>query len=322
VRALAIGLIVGLCATSAAGPRGKPKPKPEPPPEPPKTEEKSRADKLFDDGRKYLATKEYALACTAFEQSQEADPAIGTQLNIALCYETWGHFASAYRAYLEAEKLAKAKSDERAIHAHKKLDELQPKIPHLRIDVLEGAEPSAVFLLDGKEIDRKQFVDELLLDAGPHTIEATVPGKPPKTTKVELQNGEHKELVVDVPKIELGTTVVPRKSGRLYGGIAMISGGVIVVGVSSYVALLARSDYNSALLGCPMGLCETHAAYQQTQDARSRANLMTVVGGAGVALVGIGVYLVLTSKGEAPKKEHVTALVAPGVVGVAYGSAW
>src|SRR5438309_4348973 len=52
--------------------------------------DKKRADALFEDGRRYLATHEYALACTAFEQSQEADPAIGTQLNIALCYENWG----------------------------------------------------------------------------------------------------------------------------------------------------------------------------------------------------------------------------------------
>ena len=224
-------MLVGLCATSAAGPKKKPKPKPDPkpdvdkkpdkkpdppdpPPDPPKTETKIRADKLFDDGRKYLATKEYALACTAFEQSEEADPAIGTQLNIALCYEEWGHFASAYRAYIEAERFAKEKSDDRAVHAHKKIDELQPKIPHLRIDISEGAEPSAVFLLDGKQIDRKEFADELLLDAGPHTILATVPGKPPKTTKLELQNGEHRKVVVDVPRIVLVTAVRSRRRIR------------------------------------------------------------------------------------------------------------
>ena len=155
-------MLVGLCAASVAGPKKKKPP-------PPKPDKPPVADKLFDDGRKYLVNKEYALACTAFEQSQDADPAIGTQLNIALCYETWGHLASAYRAYLEAEKLAKAKSDDRAVHAHKKQDELQPKIPHLRIDVPENAEPSAVFLLDGKMIDRKAFADELLLDEGPHT---------------------------------------------------------------------------------------------------------------------------------------------------------
>ena len=86
--ALAVGIAAGLCAVATATPQ------------------KQRADKLFDDGRRYLDNKEYALACTAFEQSQEADPAIGTQLNIALCYEQWGHYASAYRAYVDAEKLA------------------------------------------------------------------------------------------------------------------------------------------------------------------------------------------------------------------------
>ncbi|HLL21253.1 MAG TPA: hypothetical protein VK427_03930, partial [Kofleriaceae bacterium] len=59
---------------------------------------KTRADKLFSDGRKYLVNGEYSLACTAFEQSQAADPAIGTQLNIALCYEQWGKLAAAYDA--------------------------------------------------------------------------------------------------------------------------------------------------------------------------------------------------------------------------------
>src|SRR5947208_10483179 len=100
-------LLMGLCAIAAA-----------------KTpqEQKIRADKLFDDGRKYLASKEFALACTAFEQSQEADPAIGTELNIALCYEEWGKVTAAYRAYLEAERLAKEKKDDREAGAHDKVE--------------------------------------------------------------------------------------------------------------------------------------------------------------------------------------------------------
>ena len=76
--------------------------------------EKERTDKLFEDGRKYLSAKEYALACTASEQSHVSDPAIGTQLNIALCYEAWVKTAVAYRAYVEAERLAKLKFDDRA----------------------------------------------------------------------------------------------------------------------------------------------------------------------------------------------------------------
>src|SRR5512143_4293143 len=85
--------------------------------------DKARADKLFEDGRGYLQRKEYALACTAFEQSQEADPAIGTQLNIALCYEQWGKLTAAYQAYVEAEKQAKLKKDNRVKVAHKKVTE-------------------------------------------------------------------------------------------------------------------------------------------------------------------------------------------------------
>src|SRR5262245_26802108 len=100
--------------------------------------DKARADKLFEEGRKYLQRKEYALACTAFEQSQQAEPAIGTQLNIALCYETWGKLANARKAYLEAEQIAKTKKDKRAKHARKKVDELEPKLARLRIAIPPG----------------------------------------------------------------------------------------------------------------------------------------------------------------------------------------
>src|SRR4029077_10437738 len=110
-------------------PAGKPRPRPrKPEPPPPPSPEKIRADKLFDDGRRYLATKEYALACTAFEESQDADPAIGTQLNIALCYEQWGHVAAAYHAYQEAVRLAEVKLDNRGKVAAKKVAELAPKV--------------------------------------------------------------------------------------------------------------------------------------------------------------------------------------------------
>lgn len=316
-------MLVAFVTTASAGPKPKPKPPPPPAPAPgpPPSEQKLRADKLFEDGRKYIANKEYALACTAFEQSQEADPAIGTQLNIALCYEQWTHFASAYHAYIDAEKSATEKQDDRAKYAHKKIDELQQKIPHLRIDVPDDADKSAVFLLDGKEIARTAFADELLLDAGPHTIEATVPGKAPKLAKVELQNGEHQRLKIEVPKVELGVAEVPRKPLRFYGGIGMIAGGTIVVGIASFVTLLARSDYNDALLKCPNTVCESHDAYVTTQNARTRATEMTFLGAAGIAIAGVGVYFVLTSKVEHPP-EHVTAIVAPGVAGIAYGATW
>ena len=126
---------------------------------------KERADKLFEDGRKYLSAKEYALACTAFEQSHVSDPAIGTQLNIALCYEAWGKTAAAYRAYVEAERLAKLKFDGRAKGARTKMDELAPKVPRLRLELPENADPSLVILFDNKELALDAIADDLMIVA-------------------------------------------------------------------------------------------------------------------------------------------------------------
>jgi tetratricopeptide (TPR) repeat protein len=307
---LTAGVVIGLGAVVHADPASK-----------------ARADKLFDDGRRYLQNKEYALACTAFEQSQEADPAIGTQLNIALCYEQWGHLASAYRAYQGAEKLAQASLDDRAKQAQKKLGELGPKVPHLSIEVPEGSDPSAVFLFDEKIVEGKALANDLLVDAGSHTIEVRVAGQPPKVTNVVLKLGEHKQVKLDVPKPAAvvppppppPVTAAPTSKRNFYLGLGLVSGGTLVVAVASYVSLLARSDYNEAIVDCPAGLCRTYHAYRTTQDARARANYMTVVGVAGLAMAGVGVYYLFIRGDEHPAAHAFAPLVTPDAVGVAYG---
>jgi hypothetical protein len=286
------------------GPKGG-KPVKPPPPSP----EKLRADKLFEDGRNYLAAKEYALACTAFEQSNQAEQAIGTLLNIALCYEQWGKVASAHRAYIEAERYAEQKLDMRSLGAHQKVLELAPMVPHLQLDVPADADISTVFLLDGKEIERSALGGDLLVDPGQHSIEARVPGRPPKTTTVELELGEKRRITIEVPRPEVKVIVTstPRKKGRLYGGIAMLSGGALAVGTAGFVALLARRDYADAIGGCPELICESREAYDATQTARRRATYMTFVGAGGLVLAAAGLYMVLTSAGG--KNERRVELV-------------
>lgn len=303
-------------------PKGKPKPAPPRPLTPEEKARKARADALFEDGRRYLAAREHALACTAFEQSHEADPAIGTQLNIALCYEDWGKLAAAYRAYLEAERLANEKQDQRAAGARKKVDELAPKVPHLQIDLPPDADPGAVFLFDGKQISRKELADDLLVDPGPHEIEARVAGQPPRRTSVELAIGERKRLTIDVPKPQLKVivTTAPRNKRRFYGGIGLAGGGTLTLGIASFVALVARQDYADAVANCPNLMCESREDYDATQSARSRATAMTFVGLAGAAMVGAGVYLIVTSRGaRREQRVELVPTVSPDGVGFAIG---
>jgi tetratricopeptide (TPR) repeat protein len=297
---------------------------------------KARADTLFEEGRGYLQRKEYKLACTAFEQSQQAEPAIGTQLNIALCYEEWGKLAAAYKAYVEAENEAKAKKDTREKVAHKKVTELEPKLSRLRVSIPPSADPYAIFLFDEKEMSREDLVEEQLIDAGKHTVEVRSAGSPPKVTTIEITAGERKSVEIELPApmvvtpppntgggIAPATTVVrPRNKAKLYAGIGLMGGGAIAVGVASYVAVIARSDYNDAIAMCPANKCTTRGAYETTQDARSRANTMTIVGGIGVAMVGAGVFLFLTSKGDPVTVEKVSRVhpfVSRDGIGLAIG---
>lgn len=291
---------------------------------------KARADKLFEDGRNYLQSKEYALACTAFEQSQQADAAIGTQLNIALCYEEWGKLAKAYKAYVEAARQAKAKKDNREKVARKKVTEIEPKLARLRVSIPPSVDPYSIFLFDDQETTREELVEERLVDAGNHTVEVRVAGSPPKVTAIQIAAGENKSVTIEVPAAVVtttsqGTTTTtppahtavetrPRKKGKLYGGIGLAVGGAAAVGIASYVALIARSDYNDAIAGCPDNMCSNRTDYDATQDARTRANIATIVTGAGVAMVGVGVFLVLTSK--------VQPIATRDTVGVAIGGSW
>src|SRR5690242_9793251 len=72
-----------------------------------RADDKATADRLFDEGRAAMAAKDYASACPKLEESQRLDPALGTLLNIGLCYEGQGRVASALAVWREAEEQAR-----------------------------------------------------------------------------------------------------------------------------------------------------------------------------------------------------------------------
>ncbi|PKN32506.1 MAG: hypothetical protein CVU63_18685, partial [Deltaproteobacteria bacterium HGW-Deltaproteobacteria-20] len=61
-----------------------------------------RADEFFERGRILLDEGRYPEACEAFGESMRMEPGGGTLLNLALCHELEGQFATALREYHEA----------------------------------------------------------------------------------------------------------------------------------------------------------------------------------------------------------------------------
>src|SRR5436189_3072489 len=63
---------------------------------------------LFAEGRKLVDAGNYAAACPKFEDSFRLDPGVGTNFNLADCFERIGRTASAWARFLDVAAATKA----------------------------------------------------------------------------------------------------------------------------------------------------------------------------------------------------------------------
>ncbi len=293
-----------------------------------------KADKLFQKAKKLHSEKKYAEACPTYEEVDKTDPAIGSKLNVAKCYEDWGRLATAYDWYVQADKMATDAKDERAPKIKEVIEELDVNVPRMTIKIPDGADPDIVdtLTLDGQPIPESWHNTLQRIDPGPHVIEFVVDGQK-KKKMAPVERGGESELSLDIPK---GVGKKPRppkkKNGevtppvvvtqdpgktRRYLGIGVGSAGVVAVGVASVITLSARSKYKDALADHCMGSTSgcNATGIKLTHDARSKANVATVVTLVGVAAIAGGVILYLTAPDAAaanPEKP-VALYVSPTI---------
>ena len=80
-------------------------------------DEAATAQALFDQATALKANEDWAGACPKFESSYRLDPALGTLLNLANCFEKLGKIASAWARWEEAYQWATKNGDDRAEYA-------------------------------------------------------------------------------------------------------------------------------------------------------------------------------------------------------------
>ncbi len=301
-----------------------------------------KADKLFKKGKKLLAEKKYADACAAFEEVDKIDPGIGAKLNVARCFEEWGRLATAYRWYTAAETMAVAGKDDRATKIKELAAELDSNVPRVTIKVPEGADPDVLetLTIDGKPVVLATLGIEQRMDPGPHLIEFLVDGAK-KRKMAPVERGGSSEVTLDIPKRtgkpkkskpivktkpgepDPETAPAPGRTQRI-AGIALMATGGVAIGVASALTLSARGNYKDALEQHCMGstsMC-TAEGLKITGDARSRANVATVISIAGGAAIVGGVVLYLIAPTAAASSEHalyLTPTVGAGGGGVVFG---
>lgn len=277
-----------------------------------------RAEALFGEGRRLVAAGDYAGACPRFAQSEALDPAPGTALNLATCYELQGKLASAWAAFRTAQSLSDAAGQkERADAARKQASEIESKVPRIVIVVPPASQSAGLEVrCDGQRLSEVEFGMAIPRDGGGHEIEATATGKRPWRAHVDLQKSGQR-LVVSIPELagerspsdDGSSRVVPhdvtgpdrvekiappesaRGGTQRAVGVVVGMAGVVTLGVGGVLGLVAKAKQNTA---------ETETGTQRYDDSASAvgtADLATgvVCLGAALALVG-GVFWVTAPK--------------------------
>lgn len=135
------------------------------------------AEQLFRDGRSLIESGRIDEACEKFSASQRLAPALGTQLNLALCREKQGKTATAWSLFIDVEAEAQRRGDAvRTAIAHEHRIALESLLKKVVVDV-PAAPPGTVVKLDETVLPAAALGTEIPLDPGNHRLTVTAPGK-------------------------------------------------------------------------------------------------------------------------------------------------
>jgi serine/threonine-protein kinase len=291
--------------------------------------DKAAAEALFDEGRKLMAAGNFGAACVKLEASQALDAGVGTQLNLADCYEKLGKVASAWAQFRETITAAhNAGSIERERVAKQRAEALEPQLSYLTVHAAN--EPGLTLTRDTTRLDAAALGSALPVDPGSYVIAAVAPGKLRWSTTVTVGPAGAR-VNVNVPELELepeaplvaaapappapqltAASPAPSNTQKLIG-IITTGSGVAALAIGGFFGLQAAGRWSDAKAKCdPYPYCGENGQ-RLAKDAQSSGTISTITFIAGGALLAGGLVLWLSAPGPARATE-TALLVGPGAV--------
>ncbi len=307
----------------------------------------SPARALFKEGRALAAKGDYANACPKFEESLALEVGLGTQFNLADCWEHQGRTASAQQLFLGAAASAKAVGQlDREQVLRDRATALNPRISKLVIEV-SSTDPKLNVKRDDLPLEPDQYGRAVAVDPGSYVISAKSPGKQAWSQKVEIKAGQ-KVVTVAVPELEaekpkaLAAKPAPTKApasqpkplalppsaAQVDRDVNYTALGLGVLGVSglafgTYMGIRYKSDNDEAKLICPTNSGCTQQQISDHQDLVDKAtfnrNFSFVGFGVGLAAVAGSVAMFVLDKPRKSTSARIQA--APALGGGFYGGA-
>jgi hypothetical protein len=275
------------------------------------------AQGLFVEGKHLVSERRYDEGCTKLEHSYRLDPAVGTQINLADCYEKSGKIAKAWFAFHEAVVAAEhTRRADWADQARQRAASLEARVPRLTIVVDEPLSNPQVSR-DGTPIRPSTYGSPVPIDPGSYEIAATAAHRRGWITHVSVEVSEHVVLhipaLVEDPSIgargmeprNTATAVAPapptRDGARSVQRAVSLTLGAVAIGVGgvgTFTGLSAIANNNSAANRCPTSpRCTDVQAIRLTDDAQRDATISTVSFVAGGVLLAAATTLLFTAPG-------------------------
>jgi hypothetical protein len=280
-----------------------------------------RADQLFEEGKAML-DQDLAGACEKFEESLKFNSqAIGTLLNVALCDEKLGRYASAVAKFTEARDRAK----EQGMNVHLEAAEehiraLTGKVPHVTLTFSEPPLPQTTIVIDEKLIAFDSIANHPV-DPGVHDVVVGAPGHLAFRAHFEVAAGQAIDLAI--PRLEKSVTVKVKSSRRTIGKITTAT-GIAALGTGIVLGVIAKRDFDEATRSCnritvrdeEVWQCDS-TGFAGTRSALTLGTVGTVVGGIGLAAIGVGAVLWLRGPKDSEPRVSVVPHIGPEGAGIA-----
>jgi hypothetical protein len=283
-------------------------------------QDKARAEALFQDAKALMAKGDFAGACPKLARSQALDPAVGTLLNLATCYEHAGKSASAWASYMQAAAAARnAGQSDREKFAREHAQALAPNLGMVTVSV--ATTPGLEVRIDGTLIEQAEWGVALPYDAGHHRVEATATGKKKWASTVDVKDGAKADVSVPAledseppkttPKPEVTPLIPPstkpsplppppstpteKKGPWIAVGIAGVAVGAVGIGIGSIFGVMALDSKSTLDAMCPSRDRCPASQKGTIDDLSTRATVSTIGFVAGGVLLAVGGTALATS---------------------------
>ena len=272
------------------------------------------AEALYQEGRRAVIAKDWALACQKFRESHDREPAPGTLLNLADCEENRGAWLEALAHFQSAERLFRA-GDPRGAYAKQRALALDHRMPKLTLRLHPASPIGTVVERDGVPLGTPLLGSASPLVPGDHVVVVRAPGRLEVRTTIRLAEGDAREIevaagaplppgaaavdakVAAVPpatppaaaSAPLAAKVEPRSvesappSPLRTAGFVSLGVGAVGLGVGLISGFLTMNAKSTADQNCPATGCN-----QTGLDAESRGKTWSTASTAGFIVGGVG----------------------------------